>query len=120
MSEDKKIEIEPFNEEELEALVKKLEGDEELDNELARAVFTILVIGQEYQNLYTTLQAYYAASVGACHDLAGVCSAIIGLKDRKKIDKMYKAAAEISGNIPGRAIDILKSYSGGKVDDNDN
>jgi len=120
MSEDKKIEIEPFNEEELATLVKKLEDDEELDTELARAVFTILVVGQEYQNLYTTLQAYYAASVSACHDLAGLCASIIGLRDNKKIKKMYTAAADISGNIPGRALDILESYNGGKVEDNDN
>lgn len=120
MSEETKPQVEPFTEEELMRLAKRLEDDNELDSELARAIFTILIVGHEYQTLYTTLQAYYAASVGACHDLAGACASIIGLKDTKKINKMFTVAATISAEIPNRAISILNNYSDAKVNEDDN
>lgn len=99
--------ITPLTEEEISALTKQVEDNKDFDSDLSRALFTILVIGYEYQALYSTLQAYYAASAAACHDVAARCSQIIGLRDLKKIQKMYKVAGEIAGNIPARASDIL-------------
>lgn len=99
--------IEPLTEQEIMDLAKKLEDSEDFESDLSRAIFTILVVGYEYQQLYTTLQAYYAAASAACHDVAGACSATIGLRDRKKIEKMYKIAAHMAGNIPARAQALL-------------
>lgn len=107
MTEETKPKIEPLNEEELGALIAKLEEDGDFTSELSRALFTILVIGFEYQQLYSTLQAYYAAAAAACADTAGACSEIIGLKDVKKKQKMYKVAAHMAGNIPARASALL-------------
>jgi len=107
MTEDTKPKIEPLNEEELSALIARLEEEGDFDSELSRALFTILVVGFEYQQLYSTLQAYYAAAAAACADTAGACSEIIGLKDVKKKQKMYKVAAHMAGNIPARASAIL-------------
>jgi hypothetical protein len=109
MTENTTPDIKPLTEEELIAIVKRLEEEKEFDSDLARAVFTLMVSGYEYQQLYTTLQAYYAASAGALHDLAGACAATIGLKDHKKIQKMYKLAGKFAGEVPNRAIDILQA-----------
>jgi hypothetical protein len=108
MSEDTKPKIEPLTEEELSTLIKKLEDDGDFESDLSRALFTIMVVGFEYQQLYTTLQAYYAAAAGACHDTAGTCAQIIGLRDVKKIQKMFKVAAIQAGNIPARAQALLE------------
>lgn len=107
MTEDNKPKIEPLTEAELTALITKLEEEEDYTSDIARALFTILVAGFEYQQLYTTLQAYYAASAGACADTAGACAEIIGIKDVKKKQKMYKVAAHMAGNIPARASALL-------------
>jgi len=109
MTENTTPDIKPLTEEELVAIVKRLEEEKEFDSDLARAVFTLMVSGYEYQQLYTTLQAYYAASAGALHDLAGACAATIGLKDHKKIQKMYKLAGKFAGEVPNRALDILQA-----------
>jgi hypothetical protein len=109
MSEETKeaMKIEPLTEQEISDLAKKLEESGDFDSDLSRAIFTILVVGYEFQQLYTTLQAYYAAASAACHDVAGACSATIGLRDRKKIERMYKIAAHMAGNIPARAQALL-------------
>lgn len=107
MTEEDKPKIEPLNEDELGALIAKLEEEGDFTSELSRALFTILVVGFEYQQLYATLQAYYAAAAAACADTAGACSEIIGIKDVKKKQKMYKIAAHMAGNIPARATAIL-------------
>jgi hypothetical protein len=99
--------IEPLTEAEIGELAKKLEETEDFDSDLSRAIFTILVVGYEYQQLYTTLQAYYSASSAACHDTAGLCAQVIGLRDVKKIQKMYKIAGQQAGNIPARAQALL-------------
>lgn len=99
--------IEPLTEEELTALTQKLEETGDFDSDLSRALFTILVVGFEYQQLYTTLQAYYAASAQACHDLAGACAREIGIRDMKKMQKLAKLAAQYAGQIPNRAADLL-------------
>lgn len=99
--------IEPLTEEEIAELAKRLEDSEDFESDLSRAIFTILVVGYEFQQLYSTLQAYYAAASAACHDVAGACSATIGLRDRKKIERMYKIAAHMAGNIPARAQALL-------------
>jgi hypothetical protein len=107
MTEENNAKIEPLNEEELSALIAKLEEEGDFTSELSRALFTILVVGFEYQQLYATLQAYYAAAAAACADTAGACSEIIGIKDVKKKQKMYKVASHMAGNIPARATAIL-------------
>lgn len=107
MTEDTKPKIVPLTEEELTALIARLEEEEDFDSELSRALFTILVVGFEYQQLYSTLQAYYAAAAAACADTAGACSEIIGIRDVKKKQKMYKVAAHMAGNIPARASALL-------------
>jgi len=109
MTEKEAPKIEPLNEEELSALIARLEEEGDFDSELSRALFTIMVVGFEYQQLYTTLQAYYAAAAGACHDTAGMCAQIIGLRDVKKIQKMFKVAASQAGNIPARAQALLST-----------
>ena len=106
MSEDTP-KITPLSEEEILDIAKRLEESGDYDSELARAVFTILIVGYEYQTLYTTLQAYYSAASAACHDVAATCAQIIGLRDTKKIMKMYKIAAHQAGNIPARAQALL-------------
>lgn len=103
------IKIEPLTEEEIIAISKRLEDNNEYDTEIARAIFTVLVSGYEYQILYSTLQAYYSASTAGLYQLAGDCSKIIGLKDTKKIQKMYRQAATIAGNLPAIAQNILES-----------
>ena len=103
------IKIEPLTEEEIIAISKRLEDNNEYDTEIARAIFTVLVSGYEYQILYSTLQAYYSASTAGLYQLAGDCSKIIGLKDTKKIQKMYRQAATIAGNLPAIAKNILES-----------
>ena len=100
--------ITPFSEEELAALAAKLEEDKDFDSDIARAVFTLMVVGFEYQSLYGTLQAYFTASQEACRDLAGACAQVIGLRDMKKIQKLYTLAGNYAGGIPLRATDILK------------
>jgi hypothetical protein len=107
MSESAELKITPLNEEEIRALADRLEQEKDFDSDLSRAIFTILVVGYEYQQLYTTLQAYYAASTAACHDIAGACAKTIGLRDMKKIQRMYKIAGDIAGNIPARAQALL-------------
>jgi hypothetical protein len=107
MTEKSTPKIEPLTEQEISDLAAKLEETGDFDSDLSRAIFTILVIGFEYQQLYTTLQAYYAAASAACHDTAGTCAQIIGLRDVKKIQKMYKVAAIQAGNIPARAQALL-------------
>lgn len=107
MSDKETSKIEPLTEEEILALAQKLEESGDYNSELSRAIFTILVVGYEYQSLYSTLQAYYAAASGACHDVAASCAKTIGLRDTKKIMKMYKIAAEQAGNIPARAQALL-------------
>lgn len=106
-TEKKTPKIEPLTEQEITELTKRIEESEDFDSELSRAIFTIMVVGYEYQMLYTTLQAYYAAASAACHDVAGNCAKIIGLRDVKKIQKMYKVAADYAGNIPARAQALL-------------
>jgi len=103
------LKIEPLTEQEISDLAKKLEETEDFDSDLARAIFTILVVGYEFQQLYSTLQAYYAAASGACHDIAGACAKTIGLRDVKKIQKMYTIAGQFAGNIPARAQALLES-----------
>ena len=103
------LKIEPLTEQEISDLAKKLEEDQDFDSDLARAIFTILVVGYEFQQLYSTLQAYYAAASGACHDIAGACAKTIGLRDVKKIQKMYTIAGHYAGNIPARAQALLES-----------
>jgi len=107
MTEKETTKIEPLSEEEILGIAKRLEDADDLNSELSRAIFTILVVGYEYQNLYSTLQAYYAAASGACHDVAAACAQTIGLRDTKKIMKMYKIAAHQAGNIPARAQALL-------------
>jgi hypothetical protein len=107
MTEKETPKIEPLTEEEILGIAKKLEESEDYDSELSRAIFTILVVGYEYQTLYTTLQAYYSAASAACHDVAAYCAKTIGLRDMKKIMSMYKIAAEQAGNIPARAQALL-------------
>jgi hypothetical protein len=109
MTEKATPKIEPLTEEELSALATKLEETGDFESDLSRAIFTILIVGYEYQQLYTTLQAYYAAASAACHDTAGTCAQIIGLRDVKKIQKMYKVAAVQAGNIPARAQALLET-----------
>jgi hypothetical protein len=101
------IKIEPLTEEEIIAISKRLEDNKEFDTELARAIFTIFVSGYEYKVLYKNLQAYFSASSAGLYQLAGDCSKIIGLRDTKKIQKMYKQAATIAGNLPAIAQGIL-------------
>ena len=108
MSEETTPKIEPLTEEEFTALLGKIEEAEDFDSDLARSLFTVLVISKEYQDLYTTLQAYYSAGAAACHDLAGACAQVIGLRDMKKIQKLYKLAGDYAGNIPARAQALLE------------
>ena len=108
MTENTTPDIKPLTEDELVAIVKRLEEEKDFDSDLARAVFTLMVSGYEYQQLYVTLQAYYAAAAGALHDLAGACAKTIGLKDHKKIQKMFTLAAKFAGEVPNRALDILQ------------
>jgi hypothetical protein len=110
--EAKDLKIQPLTEEEIRNLADRLEKEEDFDSDLSRAVFTILVVGYEYQQLYTTLQAYYAASSGACYDLAIACAKVIGLRDHKKIMKLSKLAGDYAGGIPERAINLLQSELG--------
>jgi hypothetical protein len=109
MSEDTTPNIKPLTEEEIIELTKKIEESGDFDSDLSRALFTILVSGYEYHTLYTTLQAYYAASAQACFDLSNECAKVIGLRDLKKIQKMNKIAGTIAGLIPQRAADLLKN-----------
>lgn len=106
--ETKDLKIQPLTEEEIRTLADKLEQEKDFDSDLSRAIFTILVVGYEYQQLYTTLQAYYAASTAACHDIAGASAKVIGLRDMKKIQKLYKIAGDLAGNIPARAQALLE------------
>lgn len=110
--ETKDLKITPLTEEEIRALADRLEKEEDFDSELSRAVFTILVVGYEYQQLYTTLQAYYAASASACYDLSIACAKVIGLRDHKKIMKLTKLAGDYAGGIPERAINLLNAELG--------
>jgi len=114
MTEENKPEpkIEPLTEEEIRTLADKLEADGDFDSDLSRAIFTILVVGYEYQQLYTTLQAYYAASSSACYDLALACAKVIGLRDHKKIMTLSKLAGDYAGGIPERAINLLQAELG--------
>lgn len=107
-TEETKPKFVPLSNDELTALTERLEKDEEYDTELARAVFTVLVIGVEYQNLYITLQAYYKAAQSACLDLAGSCANVIGLRDLKKIQKLYKLAGKYAESIPSRVDSLLQ------------
>lgn len=107
MSEEKIPNIEPLSEEEIQALITKLEEQEDTTSDLARALFTVLVVGFEYQQLYTTLQAYYAAGSGACYYTAQEAVKTIGLRDRAKIRKIYEIAATAAGLIPERALNII-------------
>ena len=100
--------IQPITGEELTALLARLEEEGDYESELARALFTVLVTLKEYETFFVTLQAYYAAGSAACFDVAQMAGKIIGLKDRKKLDAMTEVAAEFAGNIPVRAMDILK------------
>lgn len=108
MSEETTPKIEPLTEEQLTALITKMEEENDFESDLARSLFTILVLSKEYQDLYTTLQAYYSAGAAACHDLAGACAQVIGLRDMKKIQKLYKLAGDYAGNIPARAQALLQ------------
>lgn len=108
MSEETTPKIEPLTEEQLTALITKMEEENDFESDLARSLFTILVLSKEYQDLYTTLQAYYSAGAAACHDLAGACAQVIGLRDMKKIQKLYKLAGDYAGNIPARAQALLE------------
>jgi hypothetical protein len=99
--------IEPLTGEELEALIKRVEEEKDFDSDLARTLFTLMVSGYEYQTLYTTLQAYYAASASACHDLAAAMIKVVGFKDHKKMQKMYKLAGKYAGEVPARAQALL-------------
>ena len=107
-TEETKPKFVPLTNDELTAITARLEKDEEFDTELARAVFTVLVIGVEYQNLYVTLQAYYKAAQAACLDLAGSCANVIGLRDLKKIQKLYKLAGKYAESIPSRVDSLLQ------------
>ena len=108
MSEETTPKLEPLTQEQFEALVSKLEKEEDYDSELAKATFTLLFLSKEYQDLYLTLQAYYSAATSACHDLAGACAQVIGLRDMKKIQRMYKLAGEHAGSIPVRAQSLIE------------
>jgi hypothetical protein len=99
--------IEPLTTEELAAIIKRIEDEKDFDSDLARAVFTLMVSGYEYQSLYNTLQAYYAASASACHDLASALINMVGFKDHKKMQKLYKLAGKYAGEVPARAQAIL-------------
>ena len=101
--------IEPLTEEEITKLTQDIEDNKDFESDLSRALFTILVVGFEYQQLYTTLQAYYAASAQACHDLAGACAREIGIRDMKKMQKLAKLAGQYAGQIPNRAADLLSA-----------
>jgi hypothetical protein len=109
MSEETKPNLEPLTELEINKLIASIEESNDLESDLSRAVFTIIVLSKEYQDLYTTLQAYYSAGAAACHDLAGACAQVIGLRDMKKVQKLYKLAGEYAGNIPARAQALLES-----------
>jgi hypothetical protein len=104
---EKLKEMRPLNEEEFAELIQKVEASEDFDSELAKLLFSFLLLQNEYGILYDTLRAYYAAASGACHDVAASCAKTIGLRDTKKIMKMYKIAAEQAGNIPARAQALL-------------
>jgi hypothetical protein len=106
-TEETKPKFVPLTNDELTAITARLEKDEEFDTELARAVFTVLVIGVEYQNLYVTLQAYYKGAQSACLDLAGACANVIGIRDLKKIQKLYKLAGKYAESIPSRVDSLL-------------
>jgi hypothetical protein len=105
--EENKLDIKPLTEDEITAIVKRLEDEKDSESELARALFTVLVVGFEYQQLYTTLQAYYAAGSGACYYTAQEAVKVIGLKDRAKIRKIYEIAANAAGLIPERALNLI-------------
>lgn len=111
MSEETTPNIEPLTEEEIQTLIKKLEDENDTTSDLARALFTVLVVGFEYQQLYTTLQAYYAAGSGACYYTAQEAVKTIGLRDRAKIRKIYEIAATAAGLIPERALNIINQQS---------
>lgn len=108
MSEETKANLVPLTEEELNKLIANIEESSDYESDLSKAVFTIVVLSKEYQDLYTTLQAYYSAGAAACHDLAGACAQVIGLRDMKKVQKLYKLAGDYAGNIPARAQALLE------------
>jgi hypothetical protein len=121
MEQSKLPDIKPLSEEEISDLIKKIEESGDTDSELARAMFTILVVGFEYQQLYTTLQAYYAAGSGACYYTAQEAVKVIGLRDRAKIKKIYEVAATAAGYIPERALNIInQQQANDTTTDNDN
>lgn len=107
--EQNNVEISPLTDEELAALVARMEEENDYESELSRTLFTLLVTVREYETLYITLQAYYAAGSASCFDVAQAAAKVIGLRDKKKIDTMTKIAAEFAGNIPNRAMDLLKA-----------
>lgn len=119
MSDNESPKIEPLTEEDIARLTQQIEDTEDFESDLARAVFTIMVVGYEYQMLYTTLQAYYAAASAACHDTAGACAQIIGIRDMKKLQKMYKEAAKLAGNIPLRAQALLEDETQNPTPENE-
>ena len=94
------IKIEPLTEQEILTIEERLVNNKEYDTELARAIFTIFVSGYENKKLYKNLQAYLLASSEALNQLTGDCIEILDLKDKKKIQMMYKQAANVANKLP--------------------
>ena len=101
----------PLTQEELTAISQRLESEGDFESELAKAVFTVLVIGVEYHNLFAALQAYQVATQEAFRDYAGASANSIGLRDMKKRQKLYTMAARFAAGVPERAALYIESQT---------
>ena len=102
-----KEDLKVLSEEEVKAITAKLEEEEDYTSDLARSMFTMLIVSIEYHNALVTLQAYQQASQEALHDYAGASAQVIGLRDMKKIQKLYKLAGRYAAGIESRVSTYL-------------
>ncbi len=93
-----------FSEEELHAIAQRLMSEGDFDSDLARAIFTVQVIGVEYHNCYEALEAYSLATEQAFRDYASASANAIGLKDIKKIQEHYKMGERFAAGITERVM----------------
>jgi lysyl-tRNA synthetase class I len=102
-----KEDLKVLSEEEVKVITAKLEEEGDFTSDLARSMFTMLIISIEYHNCMVTLQAYQQASQEALHDYAGASAQVIGLRDMKKIQKLYKLAGRYAAGIESRVSTYL-------------
>lgn len=106
------LEFKPLTDEEFSALVEKFTNENDYSSELARVVFTLVQAAMEIEELYVILSALHDAGAMACLSVAQDAIRIIGLKDTKKVNKIYAAADKASGNIEELTFEILDERLG--------